>query len=426
MMSADEEESSTSDEQQRPSPATQNQSLGLNGSVPSKRWMSGAFVRLLATNMSFGFSVSCFYLLPKHLTVRYAATPGEVGAVMGIFGLTCVLIVPWLGRWINALGLRRALTYSFLLLAASSLAFVLPDHVGIGMLLLRTLQGLATAGVMTAGVAMACELAPPQKLAHAMGLAGAASLIMNAIAPAVAEPIGAAHGFSWVFALSGVAALIGVWLARGLPIGARQIQTEVRTPLSRKSVTILAAMALSGAGFNVVMAFLAPLALSRHMDVVRGFFVAYTVAALCVRIFGGRMTEWLGLRRTAMLSLLGYGTSIVAIAGLGPKTIVLLGLGFGLAHGALFPSLMALLMVDVEPAARTRLASYSNGVLNLGMLSVTGFGLVANHAGLVAVFISTGALMAASAWILFSDRLRKSASPARFADAPERDLSASG
>jgi predicted MFS family arabinose efflux permease len=345
---------------------------------------------------------------------------------MGIFGLTCVLIVPWLSRWINALGLRRSLTYSFLLLAASSLAFVFPGQVGIGMLLLRTLQGLATAGVMTAAVAMACELAPPQKLAQAMGLAGAASLIMNAIAPAVAEPIGAAYGFIWVFGLSGVAALVGAWIAGGLPAGPIQIQVEARTPFSRRSVTILAALALSGAGFNVVMAFLAPLALSRHMDVVRGFFVAYTVAALGVRILGSRMTEWLGLQRTAMLSLLGYGTAIAAIAGLGPKTIVLLGLGFGLAHGALFPSLMALLMVDVEPTARTRLSSYANGVLNLGMLSVTGFGLVANHAGLVAVFISTGAMMAASVWVLFPHRFRKSAYSSRLADPPERDLSASG
>ncbi len=42
------------------------------------------------------------------------------------------------------------------------------------------------------------KLAPAHKLGQAMGLAGAASLIMNAIAPAVAEPIGARYGFAWV------------------------------------------------------------------------------------------------------------------------------------------------------------------------------------------------------------------------------------
>jgi hypothetical protein len=78
-----------------------------------------------------------------------------------------------------------------------------------------------------------------------------------------------------------------------------------------------------------------------------------------------------------------------------------------------------------RPSPATQYQS-SNGVLNLGMLSVTGFGLLANHAGLVAVFVSTGALMAASAWILSSDRLRKSVSASGFADPPERDLSALG
>ena len=105
MYASDEE--STIDDRQRWSPATQNVVLGKNASATSTcaRWISKPFVRLLATNMAFGFSISCFYLLPKHLTVTYAATPGTIGAVMGIFGLTCVLIVPWLGRAVNALGL---------------------------------------------------------------------------------------------------------------------------------------------------------------------------------------------------------------------------------------------------------------------------------------------------------------------------------
>jgi MFS family permease len=103
-------------------------------------------------------------LLPKHLTMSYAATPGTIGAVMGIFGLTCVLIVPWLGRAVNALGLARTLCLSQILMAACSFAFALLDGVGPAMLFLRTMQGLATAGVMTAGVAMVCELAPANKL----------------------------------------------------------------------------------------------------------------------------------------------------------------------------------------------------------------------------------------------------------------------
>jgi MFS family permease len=396
MYASDEED--TLDDRQRWSPATQDL-LGKNESAASARarWIAGPFVRLLATNMAFGFSISCFYLLPKYLTVSYAATPGTIGAVMGIFGLTCVLIVPWLGRAVNALGLVRTLCLSQILMAASSLAFAFLGGIGPAMLFLRTMQGLATAGVMTAGVAMVCALSPANKLGQAMGLAGAASLIMNAIAPAVAEPIGARYGFPWVFAMSGLAALVGFGFARKLPVQARVLGAMPALTIPRRARPVLLSLAMCGAGFNVVMAFLAPLALSRGAAAVRGFFAAYTLAALAVRVLGSAWTDRIGPRRTAMLGTILYGATIAAVAGVGPRSMVALGLVFGLAHGALFPALMAQLFYDTMPAERAKLAALSNGVMNLGMLTVLGFGQLANHFGLVSVFLTTGTLVAASA-----------------------------
>ena len=405
MYASDEED--TLDDRQRWSPASQlcrepvSSLLGKNAmATPARaRWIAGSFVRLLATNMAFGFSISCFYLLPKHLTVNYAATPGTIGAAMGIFGLTCVLIAPWLGRTVNALGLVRTLCLSQILMAACSFAFALLDGVGPAMLFLRTLQGLATAGMMTAGVAMVCELAPAERLGQAMGLAGAASLIMNAIAPAMAEPIGARYGFRWVFVMSGLAAWLGFFIARKLPAHARRLDTTSAMAIPRRARPVLLSLMMSGVGFNVVMAFLAPLAMSRGVAAVSGFFAAYTVAALTIRVLGQAWTDRLGLRRTAMVATVLYGVAIAAIAGVGPRSMVALGLVFGLAHGALFPALMAQLFHSTEPAERAKLAGFSNGVLNLGMLTVLGFGQLANHFGLALVFVATGMLVAGSALV---------------------------
>lgn len=400
-MSVLDEESSSSGGSQRQSPATQDV-LGQNApSVsPQARWMSGPFIRLLATNMAFGFSISCFYLLPKHLTVSYAATPGMVGAVMGIFGLVCVLVVPWLGRSVNRLGLPRTIYLSQLLMAVAALGFLAVSDVGLPMLLLRTLQGLATAGMLTAGVAMVCELAPAERLGQAMGLAGAASLVMNALAPAVAEPVGARFGFRWVFALSATAAALGALVGRTLPSGNIYVDATPSMSVPRRARPILVALAFTGAGFNVAMAFLAPLALKRGVEAVRGFFIAYTVSALVIRVGGGSLTDRLGLRRTAVYGMIVYGTFIAGLAGLGSRTLVPLGIGFGLAHGVLFPALMALLFANADPAERAKLAGFSNGVMNLGLLSVLALGQLANHVGLAALFVLTGAMVAFAAWLL--------------------------
>jgi hypothetical protein len=60
---------------------------------------------------------------------------------------------------------------------------------------------------------------------------------------------------------------------------------------------------------------------------------------------------------------------------------------------------MALLFADAEPSERAKLAGFSNGVLNLGMFSVLGFGQLANHVGLPAVFAITGALVGLTPWL---------------------------
>jgi MFS family permease len=379
----------------------------------STRWMSGPFLRLLATNSAFGFSLSTFYLLPKHLTVTYAVTPGTLGAVMGIFGLTCVLVVPWLGRAVNRIGFVRTLCLTQILIAACSFAFAGLHGVGTAMLLLRILQGLATAGYMTAAVAMVCDLAPPERLVQAMGLSGAASLIMNAIAPAVAELVGGCWGFPWAFALSGAAALLGVWCASKLPEQPRHVCTTAPLAPPARFRPVLVALAFSGAGFNVVMAFLSPLALPRGVHAVSGFFAAYTVAALGVRLFGGGIGDRLGLRQTGVVSMLLYGLAIAAMAGVQPWSLIGLGLLFGFAHGVLFPALMAMLFQGTKPSERASLAGLSNGVMSLGMLTVPVFGQIANRVGLVPVFLFTGALVSASAWSLTRGRtVRASATPA--------------
>lgn len=403
-MYASQEECSLSDGI-RPSPATRDDLPGQNvrTSIEPKGWITGPFVRLLATNMALGFGFSCFYLLPKHLTVNHAASAGTVGVVMGLFGLTCVLAVPFLDRMVGALGLVRTLVYSQALLAACSLGFAFHSAPGAWMLCLRVLQGLATAAMMTVGTAMVCELAPAPRLGQAMGLAGGASLLMNALAPAIAEPVAARHGFSVVFLMSAAALVVGCLLARKLPnqsLHSTPSGTGALLSVPARSRPVLLALAAVGAGFHVTVSFLAPLALSHGVQAVRGFFIAYTIAALGIRLLGGALTDRMGLARTATLGMLIYGVFIALLAGVGPRSLALLGVGFGLAHGALFPALLALLFDGAEPATRARLSSLANGVMNLGMLSVFVLGQAANHVGLPAVFIAAGALvLLSSRWI---------------------------
>ena len=396
--------------EQRLSPAILEVFPGQDETWGEKELFSPVFVRLLATNAAFGFSVSTFYLLPKHLAVSFAATPGQIGLVTGIFSLAAMLAVPFLGPIVDRLGHSRALIAGYLLMAACAFTFASVGSIGPVLWTLRALQGLAASIVFAASVALVSAVAPPGKLGQAMGLSGAASLAMSAVAPAVAEALGARYGFGYAFALAGVAALLGALVSRGLSrleAGPRcRTLPAIPSPEIR---AVLATLVLTGAGFNVVMAFLAPFALRHGIQAVRGFFISYTVAALGIRVLGGGLTDWLGLRRTATLGITLYGIVVAGIGLAGPAHLVPLGLMFGLAHGGLFPALMALLFEGVAPNERTWLAGLANGLLNLGMMSVFAFGALASRTGFEVIFVLAGALVATSALLLVPRALRGSA-----------------
>jgi hypothetical protein len=52
------------------------------------------------------------------------------------------------------------------------------------------------------------------------------------------------------------------------------------------------------------------------------------------------------------------------------------------------------------------LAAFANGVMTLGMLTVLGFGQLANHFGMVMVFLTTGTMVAVTAFL--RDRVNSS------------------
>jgi MFS family permease len=385
------------DEAQRWSPAGLAEQPGKDA-----RWFATkGMIRLLVTNAMYGYSLASFFLLPKHLAVSFAASPAQIGRVTGILSTASLLCFPILGPALRRLGYRRASVLGFLLLALGAAAFPLFSRIGIAMLGARVIQGIAAAGVFAAGLAMAAAFAPKDKLAQTMGLVGSASLAMGAVAPALGEPLAARFGFTPVFLLAALAAVVGAWVSLGLPDGGRELPaTGTAAPARGKALPVLATLAIVGAGYNVVMAFLAPFALRRGFPAVSGFFISYTLAALFIRVFCGRITDAFGTKRTAAGGIVIYGLVIAGIGVFGPAQRVLWGVLFGLAHGALFPALMAMLFERVPATARARLAALSNSVIHLGMMGVFAFGALAGVAGFPAVFVLTGGLVGGAAWLV--------------------------
>ena len=362
----------------RASPAP---SGAVRGSAPSDRLLTGPFLRLLALQAAYGFSFSMFFLLPKYLATA-GAPPSRIGFVMAGFGVACVLTIPFLHGIVAALGRRGALMAATISLAIAAAAFAVIAPVGAGAIFLRASEGVTWTIMFSTALTLTAEMAPLGRLAQAIGLAGAASLIMNAVAPAIGEPI--ADRF---------AAQTGV---------ADGADDDIAARANRLRMYVV--FALAGFAFSVLFTFLAPFALDHGVRVISTFFIAYTGSALTLRVLGGRLADRLGHRTIAAYALLLYGL-VVASTGLrGPHRLALLGIGFGLAHGAAFPAMMALLINSAPARKRPRVLGLANGAMSVGISAVFPAGTVVARLGYPAVFAIAGGLVAASSLLVRARR----------------------
>jgi predicted MFS family arabinose efflux permease len=247
---------------------------------------------------------------------------------------------------------------------------------------------------------------PRSRTAQALGLFGAANIFMNALAPALMEPLAAAAGYRYTFVVAGALAVAGWALAARLAPAPPRAPAPAGSPLGplladarlRQFILVLF---VTGLAASAAFTFIAPFALERGITAISPFFVAFTTGALVVRVGGGRLVDRLGPRRVALASVTLYGVVIAALAALAPGRLAPLALVFGLVQGAFFPSSMALAVAAASPPHRGKILVLANGAFSAGAAAVLPLGWVAAPIGYGRLFVILGATTFASALLLW-------------------------
>jgi len=366
-------------------------------------------VAALCAGSAFGFATSVFYLLPKFLT-ELGADSTQIGAATTVFGLATVAATPLLALWIDSVDRVRMLRAGAVLMLLSSLAFVRVDAFDGLFIGLRAVQGCAFALFFTALTAIVTDIAPARRLSEALGAAGASMLTMNAVAPAIAEPLAASHGWDAAFlsaAVASLATLAILTMVRGRAptskgpdfAGLGSVLVQART------VHYVLVTAAVGAAFGVMFTFPQPYALELGAVSVRGFFIAYSTFALGARLVFGRASDRLGRHRVAVFALNLYTLVVLSAAGLTPGLLEPIGALLGVAHGLFFPAFNAIVLVGARPCERGKLATVFTGAFYGGLaLGALPFGWIAEAAGYPAVFVGAAAMTFAAGGLLVFSR----------------------
>ncbi len=356
------------------------------------------FIRATVTNFFFFLSLNGFVLLPLYIQAL-GGTEIDIGIVMGLYTGIGIVCQPLLGPVVDAVGRRPFMLVGAGLVLGASLLAITAESIA-ALAVVRLLQGLGFSAFFVAMFSYVVDIVPPAQRGWALGIYGVSGFVSTAVSPLAGELIIRAWGFRALFVVSAVLAAVTVaivWQVRDTrPPGA--VTVRMGASMMRMSVddVLQRSMAISfffGLGSGTIFAFLPTFAESLGVRTLSLFYTAYAVAAIAVRVFGGRLIDTRGRRAVIVPSMFVQAVSTGLLAGLGlllsrhtalPVLPVLFvsGLLSGGAHGFLYPGLAALVTDTAPDDRRASIVGVFSAVMLLGQ---TGgaflFGYVTHAAG---------------------------------------------
>ena len=303
---------------------------------------------------------------------------------MGVYTGVGIVCQPLLGPIVDAVGRRPFMLAGTGLVLGASLLAITAESIA-ALAVVRTLQGLGFSAFFVSMFSYVVDIVPPAQRGWALGIYGVSGFVSTAVAPLAGELIIRYWGFRALFVVSAIlsaATVAIVWQVRdtrphgAVPVvrmGASMMRMRVDDLLQRHMAVTL----FFGLGSGTIFAFLPTFADSLGVRTLSLFYTAYAVAAIAVRIFGGRLIDTRGRRAVIVPSMFVQMLSTGLLAALGvlvsrhsatPVLPVLFvsGLLSGGAHGFLYPGLAALITDTAPDDRRASIVGVFSAVMLLG------------------------------------------------------------
>jgi MFS family permease len=356
------------------------------------------------------FSVSAFaayFLFPLYVTA-HGGSKADIGIMMGALSLAAVLSRPWAADLVDGFGRKRSYGLGCATLAILPVFYIALfgplDQYYAPLLVLRAVHGVAAAVCFISAFTYIADIAPASRLNEGLGMFGTTGLTGMALGPLIAELIIKGYGFRAYYIATMILAAIAFALHLFIPESYRRRRKGPdKGPgffqvLWRKRTLSVAFLALLfGVGLSASSSFVSPFAESKHISFISAYFIAYSLAAVLTRFFGGRLADRVGERRVAPYALFLAGCGPFLLTFLGDVfVLVAAGLIFGVGHGFLYPSLNTLAVRGQSIETRGKVTGIFTGGIDAGIFAGSlVLGYVGEAAGFPGIFWSAaGALWA--------------------------------
>ena len=268
-----------------------------------------------------------------------------VGAVLGIFTFSALLVRPFAGKMLETKGRRFVFLIGLAIFAFSVGSFGFMGSIGL-LFLMRMVQGVGWGLSSTASGTIASDIIPAKRSGEGMGYYGLSGNLALALGPTLGLFLVTVLPFQQLFL---ICSLLGI-LAMGMAtlIRYRKVEKDPVAALTAKRFDIYEVSALQpslliffiSVTFGGIATFLPLYTAEKGVSGIQWYFLLYALALMVTRLFSGRLYDRKGHRAIFVPSTLLIMTGMLLLAWMPGEAVlyiaaVLYGMGFGSVQPAL-------------------------------------------------------------------------------------------
>lgn len=327
-------------------------------------------------------------ILPVFLSDRFAATESQIGLVLSFYTIAALLIRPFAGYALDAIGRYSIYVISLLLFSTIFFGYVWATSI-LFVLILRFIHGLTWGSMSSAGSTIAVDLVPLKRRGEGIGIFGLSMTIAMAIGPLIAIAITGDSSYKRLFYSAAGFSFLGLVLAlfvRIPKITPVKKKFKITSLIEKRALPVSLNVFLVSIPYGGIISFIALYGRSIGIDSSGLFFLLIAIGITISRVLSGKSFDRFGPKRICILGL------VLLIAGLFMLALnqsyfgyhlsaLILGLGFGIIMATFQAIANHKIKADKRGAANSTYLTFFDSGIGFGMLLVGYLIQVINYSG---------------------------------------------
>lgn len=316
------------------------------------------FILLLLSN---GLLFMVFDMLVPTLPLfaqRIGCTAPQIGIVVGSFTISAMIIRLFASKFLAFFNQKYILLTSVLLCMLATACYEIATGFSI-LIAFRLLHGFGHGISSTYFATMSAEELPPHKLGEGLGYFGVGETICISVAPMIGLAILNKFNFTILFILGSAILLLSAIMllftkdkkpqATPVPKNKKNTLKIIEKKILPQCILIL----LIGIVISGIMSYLSLYAEQQQINNVAWFFFIAAISGLFIRIISGRIFDRKGPIYVLIPSGICLIMAMLLIAYAQTEFILnIAGLFYGVAFGAIFPTIQAWVISKVDVSSR--------------------------------------------------------------------------